>query len=93
MDCADEMRLAERRRRRNEPVKLPAGVQSNRRIAIAGAAARAGVFSSHASKICVHGEPPRRLIVVFTMPVFVVTIGAIEPAIAGIPRRFVAAGG
>jgi hypothetical protein len=63
MDCADEMRLAWRRRRRNEPVKLQAGAQPNLRIAVAGAAARVGIFPLNASKICVHGEPRGRLIV------------------------------
>jgi hypothetical protein len=81
------------RRGRNEPVKLQAGAQRNRQIAVAGAAGRVGVFPSHASKICVHGEARGRSIVAFTMPVSVVTIDAIEPAIAGIPRRFAAAGG
>jgi hypothetical protein len=93
IDCADEMCLASRRRPRNERMKLRAGAQSNRQIAIAGAAARVGGFPSHASKICVHGGPRSRLIVTLTMPISVVTIGAIEPAMAGIPRRFSAAGG
>ena len=56
MDCAGEMRPAQRRRRRNERVKLQAGAQRNRRISVAGAAAGVGVFPSHTSKICVHSS-------------------------------------